>query len=165
MKPRYSIPDYDNEINDFSFKLGSQTYRQRPDDFYPVYSYKYLNINIIEKYCFIQTNFEKEEYNKYFEIVRDLSYSKIGELHQQGKYRFRISKHNRTILDLLTQLVGKSSLTDEQIPEFGHFHLSETNKIDEQKSKCPVIHFFLGERGVFHILFYDPYHQIHPTKH
>lgn len=160
LKGKYVIPDDDNEVNDFSFKLGQQNYTKRPDDFYPIYSYKYLNIKEIEDYCFIQSNFSTDEYNKYFEIVKQLSQSTIGDLHQRGEFRFRISKHNARLLDLLKRLIGKAYLSDEQIPEFGHFHLTT----EEKDGKKPVIHFFIGEKGVFHMLFYDPFHNIHPTK-
>jgi len=156
---KFKIPDDDHL--DLRFLPGESTYSTTPFDSYPFFSYQYLNIHTIPDYCFNHNDFLQEDFFSYFQKVKEFSSQRIGDIEN---HRFKISRHNAAILSLFKTAVGITrKLGDDEIPEFGHFHLSDVKK--ENGSKRPVIHFFVGQHGVLYILCYDPYHEIHKTTY
>lgn len=157
------IPNEDGNF-DLTFEFGHDKYEINAGDYYPTFSYRYLNIKHIPEFCFNHPEFNVEDYHKYFQHVKLYSNHTVdGNL---GKSKFKIGKPNAKLLQIIQELSGtEGKLKDEQIPPFGHFHLSDTQKIDGEVTKRPVIHFMVGNHAILHILIYDPYHQIHPTTH
>jgi len=99
----------------FNFRL-SQT---------PLFAYDYLNTDILD-YSFHHRDFEKFEYELYFSQVKKFSKIPLGKLLDNFKRtdHFQISfSHNAIEKDLLEKTFGISSLSHEQCPPMGHFHL------------------------------------------
>lgn len=147
----------------FNFSADSRLkYRLKQS---PLFAYDYLNLDKIPNYSFHHADFDKEDYKKYFSQVKKFSQIKLGELmddYKRSDHFALSSSPNKTENDLLNSILGRK-LKPEQCPPIGHFHLYTPKELAEGQ-KAPRIHFFLGRFGIFYILFYDPFHTIHPFK-
>jgi hypothetical protein len=158
------IPDYDREL-DRRFIVGESSYTIVHDESYPTFSYSYLNIGKIPEYCFYHDDFLQEDYKNYFKTVRTFSNMTLGDIiRDKHKYKFSLNySPSGDDLEHILSIAGVSNLDKEEIPPVGHFHLNFEPK--EAGIKRRVIHFFLGNNCVFHIMLYDPNHQVHQTDH
>lgn len=168
-----TLGDFSKLVNqddqNIHFTLGKDKYTQRPINSVPVFSYRDASLGNKSGLCFDQDCIEKIHFLNYFKQVKRICQFSIDDLtgmrNQNGIIRFSIdSQPNKLIKDALSKLAGKN-LNPEEIPETGHFHISNQAKEEGQISERPVIHFYIGDKGIFYILFFDLKHIVHPTNH
>jgi len=158
--------DIDEENISLKFDIISDTGFNLYNNKTPLFCYDYLNLSE-DEFSFHHQDFDSHDYKIYFEQVKKFSGIPLSELIDDYKQsdHFRISTNpNLTERNLLNAILETTNIAPNQYPPFGHFHLyTPSNKIEGQKA--PRIHFFLGRFAVLYILFYDPYHSLHPTNH
>lgn len=164
---KYPIPpeeDFDDKfkfgdkINNFDLVEG---FRKTP-----LIAYNYIDLGSTD-YNFKQEVFDNYDICAYFETLKTFSNLSINELTEVkcNSDHFRIDNSIKSNLrNLLLQISGKSNFVPEQIPPIGHFALytSREGASRRSKVKSPRIYFMIGPKGIFYILFYDPYHEINP---
>jgi hypothetical protein len=67
-------------------------------------------------------------------------------------------------MDLLKELTGKERFLAEEIPIVAQFGLY-THKLGANRQlnrKSPRIICIIGKYAVIHLLYFDPYHELHP---
>lgn len=161
---KFELPD-DDPPNINLFAIGQDRYEKRPNDYQVRFSYHYLNIGKVPKYCFNHPEFSADDYKTYFQRVQEYSSCTLDQLVEEySKHNLRISNPSKKDRILLERITGAKNLSYENTPEVGHFHLEESTSSDG-RSKKPVIHFFVGRNGVLHILCFDPFHEVHTTNH
>lgn len=161
---KFDKSEEDDEVQKFSFgnKVNPSEHFYRT----PLIAYNYIDIDVTD-YRFGQPHLDTNDIKLYFSKLKEFSALTLNELIDGVDYRqhFHIySKPNATIRGLLEKLSGKS-LTHEYVPPVGQFALyTGASKADRATAtKSPRIYFIVGEWGIFHILFYDPFHEINPN--
>lgn len=132
----------------------------------PVFSYKYLCLD--GTYGFKHNEFLHKEWRKYFDLVKEFSNCSLEDLveSQNNNLHFRLQHSYNQEHAELEKLIGYSLKKDE-LPILGHFALYTTPADPKnlvKKIKSPRIFFLLGKNSVLHILFFDPFHEIHKKK-
>lgn len=133
------------------------------DHLRPTISYLYIDTEKTD-YNFSSSDFGNKEQRIYFEKMKKYAQTSLQDLINKSRHEehFKISPTpSSREKELLEQLIG-TKIKKENAPIVGHFALY-TEKQTENKSKAPRIYFLLGEHSVIHILFFDPFHEIHPT--
>ncbi len=133
--------------------------------FKPTISYNYLNINIITKYCFKQTDFNENDYKIYFEKLKIISNTPLTELEELKDksldFKIYTGSVKKELIDCFKKIIGKDDLKSNQIPYFGRIGLYNGLK---KGDKAPRVFFFVGHYSTLHILLFDPYHDIYPDE-
>lgn len=153
------------------FNWGDKTDPQliaKIDSKHPVFCFKFADTNSIN-YSFLQTHFDKNDFNIFIKKLKFISSQTIHYLSCQAErhHHFQIRGiATGNIKKLIKELAGEIKLNDSQMPIVGHFALytSKNGADRDSKRKSPRIHFFVGNHAEFHILFYDPFHEIHRNK-
>jgi hypothetical protein len=165
----YSFPNTDENELDLKYKFGDDITYKIAFQNTPLIAYDYIDLDKTD-YCFHQKCFSNFDAKKYFAKLKEISSKKIDQLLDDYKGHFHIyNKVPRNLLRLFEKVFGgddSTFLKPEIIPPFGQIALyTNPNGSDKGKGiKSPRIYFILGKFGVFHILFYDPYHEINPGK-
>lgn len=153
--------EFQNRVFDF----GENTPIDEYNKFYilrPVFNYEFLDLGITE-YNFQHEEFDKTDYQIYFEKVQSYSKKSLNELldsdHNEHFHLYQVPSGK--LLSLLKSILKKNSLRIEETPPVGQFALYTTK---EEEKKSPRIFFFIGQQAVLYILFYDPFHDIRPMK-
>jgi hypothetical protein len=130
----------------------------------PLISYRYIDIEVTD-YCFDQECLDADDILQYFDLLKQFSSSTINEL-IDGHYsrHFHLYHKPNSNLRSLLEHVSGITLTPETTPTIGQFALynGEEKASRETGSKSPRIYFIVGQMGIMHILFYDPFHEINP---
>lgn len=158
------------EESDFKFKLGQKVYKLNLD-FTPTIAYDYLNIDSDLNYSFHHNEFHefsseiepgKSDYNIYFDKIKTLCSRTIDESINESHYteHLKVISPNKNLLDVVKKIFGVTHIPHDQLPQFGELGLY-TNK---DGTKAPRVFFFIGNLGIIYILFYDPFHNIFPSK-
>lgn len=159
---------FKNNINNVSkFVPGSKIEFQKLNTSYccsPVFAYDYISIDNTE-YSFCKQQLSNQDINMYFKKMKYLATHTINELIDNTDHtlHFKLeSDHNKKITALLKQIFNQD-FTDNTKPIIGHFALyTNSNDVSANNEiKSPRIYFLLGNDPVFHVLFYDPHHEIH----
>jgi hypothetical protein len=130
---------------------------------HPTFSYKYLDLGKTS-FNFHLPEFDETDRKAYFKKLREYSQQSLDTLvnHSSHLEHFKLSSNVKNPeYGYLAELIGKE-LKPEIIPTLGHFALSNAKYVEGTRNKCPRIFFLLGIDSVIHILFYDPFHDIHP---
>ena len=135
----------------------------------PVFSYRSIDLDKTE-YKFNQDCFTNEDIKKYFQILNEFSNMSLNQiLDSTQKYHFHESPLKGNLLDVFKRYTNNSNIRDYEIPSIYHFALYNSEDRDKASRKTgiksPRIYFMIGSFCTFHILFYDPYHEINPTNY
>lgn len=138
-------------------------------DMTPCFSYEYLILD--DANGFICDKYTMKEYQRYFKRVKEYSKKKIGVLLEESKSGKRRDhfKINEDICPKMFEALKKvfninHKIDDSMAPSVGHFHLYDVDEQLDPTDFRPVVHFFLGNKGTFHIVCYDPNHKFHSKK-
>lgn len=129
----------------------------------PTVSYLYIDLDKTD-YKFHQPDFGDKESKIYLSKMKYYAEIPLKDLidHSKHKDHFKVSqKPTSKELELISQLMSVK-INDENMPITGHFALYTEPYEEGKKTKAPRIHFIVGEQSVMHVLFYDPFHEIHP---
>jgi hypothetical protein len=135
----------------------------------PLFCYNYIDLDQTE-YNFNQDCLDSIDAKFYFKRVKQISQKLLEDSIDNSSYKdhFRIyNSPNKKMKDLFKKISGSKYVIDEQLPSFGEFALYTDEEGLANRAigkKSPRIHFFIGPYGIIYILFYDPYHEIFPTK-
>lgn len=135
----------------------------------PIFSYRSIDLDKTD-YQFHQDCFTNEDIKKYFQILNEFSNMTLNQiLDSKHKYHFYESSLKGKLLDVFKKYTNNKNIRDNDIPPIYHFALytsrnGNTNN-REKGIKSPRIYFMIGSFCTFHILFYDPYHEINPTHY
>lgn len=166
---KYQFDGDEEEINDLHYEFSVGYDDELPTtnmSYRPVFSYKYLCLE--GDYSFHREEFKIKEWKKYLEIVKEFSAKPLEELVDLSnhKYHFKLKTHFDSEHSELAKHM-KMPIKRKDPPILGHFALYTTpenpNKPTE-KVLSPRIFFLLGKQSVIHILFFDPYHEMHKKK-
>lgn len=131
----------------------------------PIILYDLINI-LPKSFSFTHENFDDKDIKQYFKMQNKLSQSTILDLIEKSDYsdHFRIINRNRKLKNLLKECYPEINIVNDI--SFIEFALYTDKKQADRsnKIKSPRIFALLGNHGAFHILFYDPYHEIFPKK-
>ena len=130
------------------------------------FSYEYIDLGDTD-YHFHQRCFDNYDIKHYFIKTKEYSPQTLNQLLDNLPYtdHFKIGSPPPVIKDLI-ETIAKRKLGWDEIPTVGHFALY-TNKNEGDRAvgrKSPRIHFFVGKTATLHVLFYDPYHELHSKK-
>lgn len=133
----------------------------------PIFSYQNIDLGkTLYHFHLDDPDFSAHDRKIYFSKLRKYSRMKLKELmNLPHDDHFKIDVDpNTAIIALVEQVYDKKVNTTDK-PIIGHFALYTTPiKLDAQnrpiRSKSPRVFFHLDTSCVFHILFYDPYHEI-----
>lgn len=130
----------------------------------PVISYDLVDTGD-SNFSFYQDCFDSEDAIKYFGIMKTLCKSCIEDLRDlEGTELHLYTTKGKNIGNELKRLNNGQPLN--QMPEIMHFALYTNDEANrENKIKSPRIHFMVGARGIIYPLFYDPYHEMNPSRH
>lgn len=129
-------------------------------------SVQYNEIDLGDTQYGFDQGFEGNEANLYFERMRELSEQTLNDIMDDADYKLHfnrtdVSGNIKRIFDTIDTKIAKVN------PLIFHFALDPTNKkyADRKKHiRNPRVYFMVGRNGMIHILFFDPYHEINPTK-
>ena len=158
----------EGEIQDlhFNFDFGYEVNPLKSPSKRPTVSYLYLDFNDGE-FKFNTKHFTKKDSKIYLKKMNLYAQKSLKELidNSTNDEHFTVNANlTKKELSLLTKLMGDKEISEENIPILGHFALY-TEKYEEGKeTKAPRIFFLVGEQSIMHILFYDPFHKIHPIS-
>jgi len=167
--------NFDNEEDEleqphYDFKLGyGEDHPVEDFVFHPTFSYKYIDLGVTN-YHFHRPEFDDDNDRKiYFEKVKKYSGMSVDDLEKQHySEHFKLDRYPRsssTEVKLLGELLQGRKFKDGDAPIMGHFALYTNEQVEgDPLKKSPRIFFFLGKKALIHILFYDPWHEIHPKK-
>ena len=130
----------------------------------PTVSYLYLNNKPSTEYTFFSTEFGKREIKEYFIKMALFSSQNLATLIDNSNHdlHFKFASETSPEYNVLENHL-QIKFNAENKPILGHFALYTDEKIENSKS--PRIFFLLGENAIIHILFFDPFHKMHQTKH
>lgn len=137
----------------------------------PLFSYTYIDIGKTD-YHFHRPEFDGTDRRAYFEKLKQYSQEEVHFLVHDAHHRDRIKLTDdisQPEFALVSEIFGVP-IKDENRPVIGHFRLyhvelTKQDVLDIQTGKDvknPRIFFFLDKFCTCHILFYDPFHKIHP---
>lgn len=152
--PRSEILDIEYDFNEISIPF------HRIRDYLPKFSFKYLAFNSTE-YCFNNPSIEKEDYEDLLLMKKEISNISYDSLDRQKQHFHCIdeSKPRKLLIDLFSEYIKKYRIEKEAIPDFYQFAGSHN------PDKPQRVIGFLGELGVFNIVWFDFNHKVYPTKY
>ena len=157
------VEEFDTLGRDKLYSSGDPFQYATSKFFKPTISYNYLNINIIPKYCFNQTDFNESDYKIYFEKLKVISNTPLSELEEIKDrtldFKIYTGTVKKELIDCFKTIIGRKDLRNNQIPHFGRIGLYNGEK---KGDKAPRVFFFVGHYSTLHILLFDPYHDIYP---
>lgn len=161
--------DEDDDLVDdlhYEFSIGYDEYPTKDMQNRPVISYKYLCLE--GDYSFRRAEFNHKEWRRYLEVVKEFSTYSLQELVDcsSHEFHFRLKPNYDIEHAELAKYLGQEIKKNDP-PILGHFALYTTPadpKNPKKKLLSPRIFFLLGKQSVIHILFFDPYHEIHNSN-
>ena len=164
----------DDEIEDdfpegvYNFKYGYGDEPPTKDmSFSPIISYMHIDIGITKYHFHLPAPaFDEEDRKIYFQKLKKYSNLTLEYLSDKSpnEEHFKLEYDIRSPVFGLLEELFKVKITDENAPIIGHFALYTTpatpEEIESGTVKSPRIFFLLDNNSIFHILFYDPFHQI-----
>lgn len=164
----YNFPDYADDDEDYEkpFRFGTtvdKEFLKSGSNKYPLISYNYIDLGDTE-YHFSQDCFDNLDLLSYFKQLKKFSNLLFRNLMDNSSHHdhFKIEPKVGPKIKRLLEKVYKKPLTEKTTPLVGHFALyTNPESARDTKIKSPRIFFILGKRATIHILFYDPYHEIH----
>ncbi len=171
---KYIFNEEDSEEGDGFYDLykGYQGESPHADlEYLPSFSYLHIDIGKT-KYHFHRPEFDVTDRCFYFEKLKTYSKSHLHHLVYDAHHhdRFILSHNiNDPEFKLVSDLFG-IEIKEENRPIIGHFRLyhvdlSKQDLINIKNGgdvKNPRIFFLLDKQCLCHILFYDPFHKVHP---
>jgi hypothetical protein len=162
----YSYPT-EEELN-LKYKFGDDLKYPIALNRTPIFAYDYIDIGKTE-YHFHQKYFTNYDAKKYFSKLKEISSMIVDDFLNDENKHFHIYQNEKLspkLKSLFKALFNKTTLKVEEYPPFGQIALyTDKNGANKEKGlKSPRIYFIIGKYAVFHILFYDPYHEINPGK-
>lgn len=162
----YRFPPPDEEDLNLKYKFGDDIKYRIAFEKTPLIAYDYIDIEKTN-YHFHQKCLNNYDAKNYFLKLKEISSKNIDELKINYKDHFHIyNDPPKKLKSLFKELFNKTNIRAEEIPPFGQIALYTDKKgADRTKNiKSPRIYFIIGRYAVFHILFYDPYHEINPAN-
>lgn len=137
------------------------------------FSYSHIDIGVTD-YHFHRPEFDGIDRLAYFGKLKEHSKFNLHHLVYDAHHRDRF-KLTHQLSDpefaLVSELFGKE-ITEQNRPVLGHFRLYHVDLSPQDaliiknggQVKSPRIFFLLDKLSICHILFYDPFHEIHPIS-
>jgi hypothetical protein len=165
------IPKYLNDINPAPPENLGNKYifgRDKPVNLYPnkkllpVFSFLSINLNA-SPLCFNNPDLSTEDYHKMFERLKTLASVSYEELDKGGKaYRFHsidfydkdVALSQEDYINCILDNPDPKKIDYDKIPECYQLEVFEEARITG----------YLGNSGVFHLLWFDRHHTIYPRK-
>ena len=131
-------------------------------EFKPRISYNLLSFGNDPDVCFTSSKFTKEDFHLYFEKMKEVSQTSLGDLMSgDTDLDFKVySGVNTQLKKLYFGLIGARGYV-EAIPSFGRIGLYNS---EDGTGKAPRIFFAVGHQATLHILACDPEHKIYSAK-
>lgn len=164
----FDFKNDDIEDNHYNFKYGyldGVSPLKNDATNRPTVSYLYIDMGTT-KYNFNQKDFGKRESKEYLKKMNKYAQTPLQDLIDNSEHEehFRISTNlSKNEKELLKEHIGVP-IKEENSPIIGHFALYTEKYEEGKKTKCPRIFFLVGEQAIMHVLFFDPYHEIHPMS-
>jgi hypothetical protein len=159
-----SFPEEDFSDHHYDFEFGYEGSSPSNKGFRPTFSYKYIDLGKTE-FHFHREEFDEKDRRTYFERLKNFSQQSLEYILDRSSHtlHFKLNPDSRNReYHLLSELVDIDFGSGNAYPVLGHFALYTPTYEEGKKNKAPRIFFLVGENAVLHILFYDPFHEIHP---
>ena len=128
------------------------------EHYIPKFSFKYLALNGTE-YCFNNPYIKKDDYLDLLFVKKELSKNPLSDAYGTKHFHWIIEQKQLSILkNLFSEYIKMYKIEDYSIPEFYQF--AGSNNPD----KCQRVIGFIGELGVFNIVWFDFNHNLYPAK-
>lgn len=152
----------------YDLKWGYGLTKPLKEKIFPFFSYQHIDIGTTE-FNFHRDEFDGEDRKIYFQKLKRYAVTKVKELVDESHHNehFKIYENpSQKEIELAEKILG-IKITDQNMPVMGHFALytNDFNISDYEqgkKNRSPRIFFLFDKDSIIHILFYDPFHEIHP---
>lgn len=149
-------------------ELGYGLTKPIKEKIFPFFSYQHIDIDTTD-FNFHRDEFDGKDRKIYFQKLKNYAITKVKDLADESHHNehFKIYEDpSKKEIELVEKLLG-IKITDQNMPVMGHFALytsdfSATDHEQGKKIQSPRIFFLFDKDSIIHILFYDPFHEIHP---
>ena len=146
-----------------NFHAGQRVKLPDVEHWSPLISYQYLSLRKTQ-FCFDHDALEPREFVKYFEMVKIMASSTIGDLIYNAPHEWHchaVNNPSKILLKELKAILDVDHIPYTNLPFIGQFALYTEPIVDmANKSRAPRIFFLISTGGVFNILFLDLYHKL-----
>ncbi len=155
--------NFEHHIEDalnVKWKLGSKELDYDHNiSFVVVYDYMHLDTNC--KYSFNNENITKEEYNLYFQRVKELSSKNVSILlDNKSKNHFhQVDNPTKELKEMIKKLF-KKDYDFASFPTIFQLSLYDIEKIERPFDSARIF-FFIGRLGFLYMLFFDREHKFY----
>lgn len=130
----------------------------------PLFSYDFIFMDDSE-YSVRQECFDNTDIQSYFNKLKNISSVTLNDLIDKSNYKdhfHAINNPNNKLKDIIKRALGKSNLTQEEMPIIAQLALYTNKELACRTKgiKSPRIFFMIGPHAVFYLIGYDPFHEV-----